>query len=94
MAVAFLCCIFIEGMFQIYTTKKKVNFHVIFQIPQFFLEELNNDKKCIRDCIVVFEATACSLIEYAKCKSTFIKFMYYFAFSSVQLWHFSICISC
>lgn len=74
--------------------KGKRQFQSYISNTTILFRKLNNSEKCIRDCIVVFEATACSLMESAKRKSTFIKFMYYFAFSSVQLWHFSICIFC
>lgn len=54
----------------------------------------------IKQCRNVFmvpwdsAATASSLMESVKCKSIFIKVMHFSASSSVQLWHFSICVSC
>lgn len=53
-------------------------------------------KQCGKVCTMPqeSEATASSLMESVKCKSIFIKVMHFSASSSVQLWHFSICISC
>lgn len=47
-----------------------------------------SELKTVRICMMVFGAAVSSVIGSAKCKSTFFRFMNYFACTSVQVSHF------
>lgn len=53
-----------------------------------------NNAKIFLWCHGILQLLQVLQMESVKCKNIFIKVMHFSASSSVQLWHFSICVSC